>query len=79
MWTVCASCVLKECLPRSLSAAESQFEVDGVGDVRLARALPPAGPAEYTLAVRAAGPPPALPAALPLHILIVEPDDAPPR
>lgn len=57
------------------------FTVDAaLGDVRLARALPAAGPRDYTLTVRAANPPPAArSASLPLHVLVVEPDDAPPR
>ncbi|XP_039746236.1 fat-like cadherin-related tumor suppressor homolog [Pararge aegeria] len=60
--------------------AAGQFAVDALGDVRLARALPAAGPREYALSVRAAGPPPAArAAALPLHVLVVEPDAAPPR
>ncbi|XP_052738209.1 fat-like cadherin-related tumor suppressor homolog isoform X2 [Bicyclus anynana] len=60
--------------------AGGQFSVDELGDVRLARALPPAGPREYALLVRAANPPPsARAAALPLQVLVVEPEDAPPR
>lgn len=61
--------------------ADGAFEVDAaLGDVRLARALPALGPREYTLHVRAANPPPAARSStLPLHVLIVEPDDAPPR
>lgn len=56
------------------------FAVDALGDVRLARALPPAGPRDYTLHVRASNPPPSERAStLPLHVLVVEPDDAPPR
>lgn len=57
------------------------FAVDAaLGDVRLARALPAAGPRDYTLTVRAANPPPgARAASLPLHVQVVEPDDAPPR
>ncbi|KAL0839199.1 hypothetical protein ABMA28_015971 [Loxostege sticticalis] len=60
--------------------ADGAFEVDAaLGDVRLARALPALGPREYTLHVRAANPPPAARSStLPLHVLIVEPDDAPP-
>ncbi|XP_041973434.1 fat-like cadherin-related tumor suppressor homolog [Aricia agestis] len=60
--------------------ARGLFVVDDNGDVRLARALPATGPREYALTVRAAGPPPAARAAtLPLHVIVVEPDDAPPR
>ncbi|XP_059061183.1 fat-like cadherin-related tumor suppressor homolog, partial [Achroia grisella] len=61
--------------------AAGAFAVDAaLGDVRLSRALPAAGPREYTLHVRAAGPPPARRAStLPLHVLVVEPDDAPPQ
>lgn len=57
------------------------FAVDAaLGDVRLARAPPAAGPRDYTLHVRAANPPPAARSAtLPLHVTLVEPDDAPPR
>lgn len=57
------------------------FAVDALlGDVRLTRALPPAGPRDYTLHVRAANPPPAERAStLPLHVTVVEPEDAPPR
>ncbi|CAH2063954.1 unnamed protein product, partial [Iphiclides podalirius] len=56
------------------------FAVDALGDVRLARALPPQGPRDYTLLVRAQGPPPAERAAtLPLHVVLVEADGAPPR
>ncbi|XP_075972507.1 FAT atypical cadherin kugelei isoform X2 [Anticarsia gemmatalis] len=57
------------------------FAVDAaLGDVRLARAPPAAGPRDYTLHVRAANPPPAARAStLPLHVLLVEPDSAPPR
>ncbi|XP_064074743.1 fat-like cadherin-related tumor suppressor homolog [Vanessa tameamea] len=51
-----------------------------LGDVRLARALPAAGPRDYTLHVRASNPPPsARSSTLPLHVIVVEPDDAPPR
>ncbi|XP_026738536.1 fat-like cadherin-related tumor suppressor homolog [Trichoplusia ni] len=61
--------------------AAGLFTVDAaLGDVRLARALPAAGPRDYTLHVRAANPPPgARSSTLPLHVLVVEPDDAPPR
>nr|XP_034825226.1 fat-like cadherin-related tumor suppressor homolog [Maniola hyperantus] len=60
--------------------AAGLFAVDELGDVRLMRALPVAGPRDYALHVRAAGPPPAeRGATLPLHVLVVEPDDAPPR
>lgn len=61
--------------------AGGQFAVDAaLGDVRLARELPARGAREYTLHVRAAGPPPATRGAtLPLHVVIVEPDNAPPR
>ncbi|CAK1577864.1 unnamed protein product [Parnassius mnemosyne] len=68
-------------LPRySLAHDAGLFAVDALGDVRLARALPAVGPRDYTLQVRAQGPPPAeRTATLPLHVLVVEPDDAPPR
>lgn len=60
--------------------AAGLFTVDALGDVRLARALPAAGPRDYTLHVRAANPPPSSRAStLPLHVVVVEPDDAPPR
>ncbi|XP_068628013.1 fat-like cadherin-related tumor suppressor homolog [Battus philenor] len=62
--------------------ARAQFAIDDNGDVRLARALPTAAaaPRDYALLVRAAGPPPAeRTATLPLHIIVVEPDDTPPR
>ncbi|XP_045763036.1 fat-like cadherin-related tumor suppressor homolog isoform X2 [Maniola jurtina] len=60
--------------------AAGLFAVDELGDVRLTRALPAAGPRDYTLHVRAASPPPSeRGATLPLHVLVVEPDDAPPR
>ncbi|GBP81327.1 Fat-like cadherin-related tumor suppressor homolog [Eumeta japonica] len=50
-----------------------------LGDVTLTAPLP-AAPHDYTLQVRAANPPPGARAAtLPLHVLLVEPDDAPPR
>ncbi|XP_060800580.1 fat-like cadherin-related tumor suppressor homolog isoform X2 [Amyelois transitella] len=50
-----------------------------LGWVRLARPLPP-GAREFTLSVRAANPPPAARAStLPLHVIVVEPDDLPPR
>ncbi|XP_072941689.1 fat-like cadherin-related tumor suppressor homolog isoform X2 [Epargyreus clarus] len=57
------------------------FAVDAaLGDVTLARALPAAGPRDYTLHVRASNPPPsARSSTLPLHVVVVEPDDAPPR
>ncbi|XP_063375219.1 fat-like cadherin-related tumor suppressor homolog [Cydia amplana] len=58
------------------------FTVDpSLGDVYLSCALPaPPAPREYTLAVRAANPPPHARAnTLPLHITIVEPDVAPPQ
>ncbi|KAI8439843.1 hypothetical protein MSG28_001312 [Choristoneura fumiferana] len=58
------------------------FAVDALlGDVLLAAPLPagPHAPREYALSVRAANPPPhARHATLPLHVTIVEPDDAPP-
>ncbi|RVE45660.1 hypothetical protein evm_009675 [Chilo suppressalis] len=58
---------------------DGTFSVDALGDVRVARALPARGPRDYTLHVRAANPPPAARySTLPLHVLIVEPDDAPP-
>ncbi|CAK1553844.1 unnamed protein product [Leptosia nina] len=65
----------------SLASGSSLFVVDPVlGDVRLARPLPSTGPSEYTLHVRASNLPPAGKAStLPLHILVVEPDDEPPR
>ncbi|KAH9632152.1 hypothetical protein HF086_006586 [Spodoptera exigua] len=67
----------------SLAAGDAAgtFRVDAaLGDVRLARPLPAAGPRDYTLAVRAANPGPAARAAtLPLHVLVVDPVDAPPR
>ncbi|CAG4938447.1 unnamed protein product [Parnassius apollo] len=68
-------------LPRySLLHDVGLFTVDALGDVRLARALPAVGPRDYTLQVRARGPPPAeRTATLPLHVLVVEPDDSPPR
>ncbi|XP_047023780.1 fat-like cadherin-related tumor suppressor homolog [Helicoverpa zea] len=61
--------------------AAGLFAVDAaLGDVRLARALPAAGPREYALSVRAAGAAPGARAALlPLHVTVVEPDGAPPR
>ncbi|XP_047519236.1 fat-like cadherin-related tumor suppressor homolog isoform X1 [Pieris napi] len=61
--------------------AAGLFTVDAdLGDVRLVRPLPALGPREYTLQVRAAGPPPAERAStVPLHVLVVDPDDAPPR
>lgn len=60
--------------------AAGLFTVDALGDVRLARALPASGPRDYTLHVRAANPPPSARAStLPLHVLVVEPDDAPPH
>ncbi|KAG7305207.1 hypothetical protein JYU34_009245 [Plutella xylostella] len=59
--------------------ASGSFEVDPLlGEVRLARELP-VGVKEYTLSVRAANPPPAARSAtLPLHVIVVEPDNAPP-
>ncbi|VVD05385.1 unnamed protein product [Leptidea sinapis] len=57
--------------------AAGLFAVDARGDVRLARALPAAGPPDYTLSVRAARG--ARAAAVPLHVVVLEPDDAPPR
>ncbi|CAH1634963.1 unnamed protein product [Spodoptera littoralis] len=61
--------------------AGGTFTVDAaLGDVRLARALPAAGPRDYTLAVRAANPAPgARWATLPLHVVVVEAADAAPR
>ncbi|KAJ0179077.1 hypothetical protein K1T71_004789 [Dendrolimus kikuchii] len=61
--------------------AGGAFAVDPeLGDVRLARALPAAGPRDYTVHVRASNPPPgARSATLPLHVVVVEPEDAPPR
>lgn len=57
------------------------FAVDPeLGDVTLTRALPVRGTPEYTLSVRAANPPPARRSStLPLHVLVVEPGNAPPR
>ncbi|XP_032512432.2 fat-like cadherin-related tumor suppressor homolog isoform X2 [Danaus plexippus] len=61
--------------------AAGSFSVDAeLGDVRLARSLPAAGPKDYTLHVRASNPPPfSKSSTLPLHIVVVEPEDAPPR
>lgn len=57
------------------------FAVDpDLGDVMLARAMPSVGPRDYTVQVRASNPPPgARSSTLPLHVSVVEPEDAPPR
>ncbi|XP_037297103.1 fat-like cadherin-related tumor suppressor homolog isoform X2 [Manduca sexta] len=61
--------------------AAGLFAVDAtLGDVTLTRALPPRGPPDYTLHVRASNPPPSARfSTLPLHVLVVDPSDAPPR